>query len=1074
VTAEPDTTLSFGDMSESAWEALAMDTLGELAWRPVEGKRIAPGSGERESWAELIIPHRLRAAVARINPRLPAAAVEEAAGLVLTPASRDALTENHRIHEYLTRGIRSVVYADEFGAEHNPTIRLIDTRDPAANEFLAVNQVSVVDGENRRRFDVVLYVNGMPLGIVEVKKAGAEDADLGTAHAQLMTYVEELPLAFRCTAACVITDGITARYGTPFTPFEHFAPWNVDEDGVPVAQPPEPGHDEDLAINLLLHGLFTQHRFTDLLTGYVSFARLDGRLVKRIAKPHQYHAVSKAVFKTVEAVRSDGKAGVVWHTQGSGKSMEMELYANQVLTDPAFGNPTIVVLTDRLDLDDQLYDTFLASELLPEQPVQAATRDELRAELSGRRTGGIIFSTLQKFGRTADERDAGASHPLLSDRRNIIVIADEAHRSHYDDLDGYARHLRDALPYATLIAFTGTPITEADRNTRQVFGDYIDIYDLTRAVDDGATVPVFYESRLIPVSLPVDVDPEVIDERADEATAGLDDSDRERVQQAVAVMNAVYGAPGRLRELAADLVAHWEARSDQMRKFIDIPGKALIVCATRDICARLYEEIIALRPVWHSDDVHKGKIKVVYTGGPSDTGLIKQHVRRPSQNKVIQRRARSDDPDEELELVIVQSMWLTGFDSPPLHTLYVDRPMRGAALMQALARVNRTFRGKKDGLLVGYAPLTENLYAALAEYTATDQDRRPVGRDTGEALARVRELHDVIGNGILGGYDWRSRLHARSRTAFRGAVIGTVNFLRDPATPGNQPDDGEPTLAERFRRESARLARFYALCSTSGDLHALRGDIAFFEAVRVWMAKFDAEDRRARGLVVPAEVELYLRQLTAGAIEAGEVTDIYAAAGIGRPDLSHLDEAFVQKMRQSEHPHLAIEALRRLVEQQMRQVTRHNVVRRQSFADRLLDLMTRYTRQNLSAAQVIAELVAMSREISADADRGSRFTPPLSPDELAFYDAVAANESAVTEMGDDVLAKIARDLVKTLRREITVDWVSRDDVRARIRSVIKRLLARYGYPPDAQSAATEQVLKQMETFADEWSPGAGR
>jgi len=1071
--ADTDTTHPFGDMSESAWEALAMDTLGELAWQPMEGKRIAPGSGERESWAEPIIPDRLRAAIARINPQLPASAVEEAAGLVLTPQSRDALTENRRVHEYLTKGIRGVVYTDEYGAEQNPTIRLIDTRDPAANDFLAVNQVTVIDGEHRRRFDLMLYVNGMPLGVIELKKAGDEDADLSTAHAQLTTYVEELSLAFRCNAVCVVTDGITARYGTPFTPFEHFAPWNVDEAGQPVPQPPEPGHDENLAINLLLHGLFDQGRFIDLLTGYVSFARTDGRLVKRIAKPHQYFAVSKAVSKTIEAVRSHGKAGVVWHTQGSGKSMEMELYAKQVLTSPAFGNPTIVVLTDRLDLDDQLYDTFAASELLPEQPVQAAARDELRGELAGRRTGGIIFSTLQKFGKTKEEREAGASHPLLSDRRNIIVIADEAHRSHYDDLDGYARHLRDALPYATLIAFTGTPITEADRNTRQVFGDYIDIYDLTRAVDDGATVPVFYESRLIPVSLPEGVDPEVIDERADEATAGLDDSERERVQQAVAVMNAVYGAPGRLRELAADLVAHWEARSGQMRKFIDMPGKGLIVCATREICAKLYEEIIALRPEWHSDDVRKGKIKVVYTGGPGDPGPIRKHVRRPSQNKLIQRRARSDNPDEELELVIVQSMWLTGFDSPPLHTLYVDRPMRGAALMQALARVNRTFRGKKDGLLVGYAPLTENLYAALAEYTARDVERRPVGQRVDEAVARVRELHDVIGNGILGGYGWRSRLHARSRTAFRDAVIGTVNFLRDPATPGNQPDDGEPTLADRFRRGSARLARFYALCSTSGDLHALRGDIAFFEAVRVWMAKYDAEDRRARGLTVPAEVELYLRQLTAGAIEAGDVTDIYAAAGIGRPDLSHLDEAFIERMRQSQHPHLAIEALRRLVEQQMRQVTRHNVVRRQSFADRLLDLMTRYTRQNLSAAEVIVELVAMSREISADADRGGRFSPPLSPDELAFYDAVAANESAVTDMGEGVLADIARDLVKTLRREITVDWVSRDDVRARIRSVIKRLLAKHGYPPDAQPTATEKVLEQMQTFADEWSPNVG-
>ena len=465
----------------------------------------------------------------------------------------------------------------------------------------------------------------------------------------------------------------------------------------------------------------------------------------------------------------------------------------------------------------------------------------------------------------------------------------------------------------------------------------------------------------------------MIDERADEVTAGLDDSQRERIQQAVAVMNALYGAPDRLRKLSEDIVEHWEARSAQMRKFIGVPGKGMIVCATREICAKLYEQIIAIKPDWHDPDIRKGKIKVVYTGGPGDEEPIRQHVRRPSQNKVIQHRAK--DPDDDLELVIVQSMWLTGFDSPPLHTMYVDKPMRGAALMQALARVNRTFRNKQDGLLVGYAPLTENLYAALAEYTARDQNTKPLGRDIDDAIAKVRDLLTVIGNVILGGYDWQSVRAAKSPRAYLNAVLGAVNFLRDPSNPGNQVEEGEPTLAERFRTASAQLARFYALCSSSGALVDLRKDIAFFEEVRVWMAKFDAEERRARGETVPPDVELYLRQLTAGAIEAGGVTDIYAAAGIGRPDLSHLDEAFIKRMQEQRNPHLAIEALRRLVEQQMRKVTRHNIVRQQSFSDRLAELMRRYTNQNLTAAQIIAELVAMAKEISADARRGERFTP---------------------------------------------------------------------------------------------------
>ncbi|MGH3834835.1 MAG: type I restriction endonuclease subunit R [Pseudonocardiaceae bacterium] len=1052
-------------MSEADWEALALDTLGELGWKHLDGKRIAPGSGERESWSDLLLRHRLRDAIGRLNPQLPADAADEAVSIVTTPNSRDARGENYQIHEYLTQGVREVVYTDSFGAEQNPTIRLVG-KDPEDNDWLAVNQVTVAEGEHKRRFDIVLYLNGMPVAIIELKNAGDAHAGLRGAHAQLMTYVRELPLAFRFTMACVLSDGITARYGTAFTPYEHFTPWNVDEQGKPVPQPPTEDH--DLALNLMLYGLFDQWRMLELLDGYVTFAEGDIGLVKRIAKPHQYFAVSTAIRKTVEAVRGHGLTGVVWHTQGSGKSMEMELYANQVLRHPALGNPTVIVITDRSDLDDQLYATFNNSHLLPESPRQVNTRDELRAELTNRTAGGIVFTTLQKFGKTQEERQAGHNHPLLSARHNIVVIVDEAHRSHYDSLDGYARHLKDALPNATLIAFTGTPISEAERDTRKVFGDYIDIYDLTRAVDDGATVPVYFQSRLIPVSLPADIDPEVLDERADEATIGLDDSERQRIQQAVTAMNALYGAPDRLRVLAADIVEHWESRSAQMRKFIDSPGKGMIVCGTREICANLYTEIIALRPEWHSDELHQGKLKVVYTGDAGDQDPIARHVRRPSSNKAIQRRMK--DPADEIELVIVQSMWLTGFDSPPLHTLYLDRPMRGAALMQALARVNRTYRNKQDGLLVGYAPLTENLYAALAEYTPCDQKTKPLGRDLNEALAKVRDLLDTVGTAILASYDWRAGLSAPGPKTFINTVLGAVEYLRNPNNPGNQVCNGEATLAERFRASSAKLARFYALCSSSGEMNPYRDDIKFFEAVRIWMAKWDAEERAAQGLPIPADVSLLLRQLTAGAIEAGGVTDLYEAAGLPRPDLSHLDQAFIERMQQARNPHLAIEALRRLIEQEMRKVTRHNIVRRQSFSDRLVQLMARYTNQHLTAAQVIAELVAMAKEVSVDAGRGADFDPALTPDELAFYDAVADNESAVTEMGTGLLADIARDLVRSLRRDVTTDWVSRDDVRAKLRTTIKRLLAKHGYPPDAQPEAIQLVLRQMETFAEEWTP----
>jgi type I restriction enzyme R subunit len=1056
------------DWAESEWESLVVETLADIGWEPKEGRALTPGTGERPSWSEPILVERLRTAIARINPQLPPSAVDDAVTEVTTAKSRDALAENKRVHDLVTRGIRSVSYTDAHGARHNPTIWLVDFRDADNNDFLVASQVRVLDREHHRRLDVVGYLNGLPVAIFELKKAGDEYATLDGAQAQLRTYVEELPLAFRGNAITVVSDGVGARYGTAFTPYEHYAVWNVDHNGHPVRLQPT-GADE-LALTVLLHGIFDHRRFLELLRGHVTFAQTPAGLVKRVAKAHQYFAVTKAVDKTVEAARSDGRAGVVWHTQGSGKSMEMELFAYQVASHPALANPTIVVLTDRTDLDDQLFETFQASELLPEHPIQVVSREQMRTELANRAVGGIIFSTLQKFGRTKEERETGREHPRLSERRNIIVIADEAHRSHYDTLDGYARHLRDALPNATLIAFTGTPLSLADRNTRDMFGGYIDTYDLTRAVDDEATVRVYHESRLAPLHLPGDIDPSVIDERADELVAGLDEAEQERVRRAVTVMNELYGAPERVRAIAEDLVAHWDQRSAQMRPLIGGPGKAMVVCATRKICARLYEEIVRLRPDWHHKDDDKGRVKVVYTGEPSETDDdIRKHIRRPTANKAIQRRAK--DPDDPLEIVIVQSMWLTGFDSPPLHTLYLDKPMRGAALMQALARVNRTYRNKPAGLLVGYAPIIDSLHEALAEYTTDDQSTRPVDRDISEAVARVRDVHGVV-SAILAGYDWRGALRATTRRAFLDAVLRSVNFLRDPATPGNDVEPPEPRLDERYRRESARLERLYALCSTSGDLNGLRDDIAFFTAVRVYMAKIDAENRRARGLPVPADVEMYLRQYTASIIEADGVTDIFVAAGLSYPDLSHLDEAYLARLRASKTPHLTVEGLRRLIEQTMRKVTRHNIVRQQSYADRLQELMRRYTHSHLTSAEIIAELVAMAREVAADGRRGEEFDPNLNDDELAFYDAVAANESAVNEMGTGVLADIARDLVKTMRQNVTVDWVTRDDVRARMRTVIKRLLAKYGYPPDAEQGAVDLVIRQMETFAEDWTTGS--
>ncbi|SQI31204.1 type I site-specific modification system restriction subunit [Rhodococcus coprophilus] len=1051
-----------GRLTESAWEQMALDTLGELGWRYIPGAEIAPGSGERTSWDDLLIPSRLRAAIVNLNPKLPAGAVDDAVALVATAGSTDAIAENRTVHEYLTEGLRKISYTDDAGVEVTPTIRLVSV-EPDDNDWFVANQVTVIRSDYERRFDLVLYMNGMPVAVVELKNAGSQYASLTDAHAQLQTYLREFPLAFRYAVMALVSDGITASYGTPFTPFEHFSPWNVDDDGAPV-EPSGEHHPLDTA----LYGLFNQERFLQLLRNYTAFDESENGLVKRIAKPHQYFAVAKAVGSTVVAVGSGGKAGVVWHTQGSGKSMEMELYANQVIRHPALANPTIVVITDRNELDGQLYETFARSQLLPEQPKQIRRREELRQELSGRTTGGIYFTTLQKFGKSRDEREAGLSHPELSARRNIIVVVDEAHRSHYDDLDGYARHLRDALPHATLIAFTGTPISFEDRNTRAVFGDYIDIYDLTRAVDDGATVPVHFESRLVKVAFAGEITEEQIDASADELTAGLDDTERTRIEKSVAVINAVYGTPARLQMLAEDLVAHWENRRSQMAKFVGseenptAPGKAMIVCATREICANLYGEITKLRPDWHSDDLSAGRIKVVYSGDASDRPPVSNHVRRDSENAAIKKRLK--DIDDELELVIVKDMMLTGFDAPPLHTLYLDRPLKGALLMQTLARVNRTFRGKSDGLLVAYAPVADNLADALAEYTASDRTTKPLGRPVEEAVDAVKNLMTVLGN-MLHGFDWRERRRAPGPRGWLDAVLATVAYLRDPKNPENKVGEGQKTLATRYRENASQLSRVWAICGTHEEVRPLAADARFFEEVRVYMAKFDAADRQASGAAVPEDVKRALRALMAASVESGEVLDIYDAAGMPKPSLADLNADFLDRAVQAKNPVLAIEALRKLVSEESRKVARHNLVRQRAFSQKLQELMIKYTNSQLTSAEVIAALVEVAKEVQAESQRGQRFDPPLGDHELSFYDAVSQNESALDGMGEDTLAQIARELVGVMRRDVKTDWKVREDVKAKLRSQVKRLLTRYKYPPDKQTGAIKLVLEQMEAIA---------
>jgi type I restriction enzyme R subunit len=1068
-------------MTEFTWEHLALDELAQLAWEIKPGKDLAPGTNHRRDWDDLILHDELQLAIEKLNPELTSTAVHEALRIATDPASREAYPENKQAHEYLTTGIR-LTYTDEFGAEQTPTVRLVDFTDPDANSYLAVNQVTVRDTDgSHRRFDIVLYVNGLPFAIVELKSASNENATLKSAHAQLQTYVAEFPIAFRYNVLCLVSDGITAKYGTAFTPYEHFAPWNVDHEGERV-DTNEPGYDGLDALNLALHGLFTQDRFLSLTRNFVNFPPpkpgepLSG---KRIAKPHQYFAVNKAVDAVVEASRTNGQAGVVWHTQGAGKSEEMVETAALVARHPALNNPTIVVITDRNDLDDQLYDTFLDSEsLLGQKAHQIDTREELRTELTRRNVGGIVFTTLQKFGLSKEEKDAGKSHPLLSERRNILVIVDEAHRSHYDSLDGYARHLRDALPYATLLAFTGTPISKAEADTRAVFGEYIDIYDLKRAVDDGATVRVFHEPRVIKVDLPKGVDPNTLDEQANTLTEGMDDAERRRAIQYATTMNTIYGSEDRIAKLADDLIAHWEQRRELVKPDIGAPGKAMIVCATREICVRVFDALAERRPGWVSGEVDKGVMKIVFHGDRSDPEHMRKHSLRKSQQKVVQKRAK--DPDDELELLIVHSMLLTGYDAPPIHTLYMDRPMQGANLMQALARVNRRFRGKQDGLLVGYAPLTDNLTKALREYSDQDRKDQTLGADIERAVTEVKNEIATI-KGLLAGSRWKEWLADTGRPDSRKRALRlTADFLRDPKNPGNKVEPPAKPLSVRFKDSAARLDRFYRVCAMSKeiaerceDLDDWRRDISFFSEVRAWMIKLDAAQREASGEPLSAEVQRYLQALAASVVDADDITDLYAEAGIGRLDITRLNEAQLRNLENSETPHLVTEALRRMIQQKMREVTKHNVVRNESFTERLNDLMRRYMLQQLTSAQVIAELAALAREVSAEARRGERFDPPLTHAELAFYDAVAHRDMAeAMEGGDDTLAKIARALVKDIQKNLSVDWLSREPVRAKLRTRIRRVLAMFDYPPEEEREAVDLVLKQMEIVAALWAPAA--
>lgn len=1036
--------------NENVVEMAALEYFAELGYRRVHGPEIAPGEpeAERDSYEDVVMWGRLRDALRRINPGTGASLIAEGVKTVQRAESQSPIDENARLHKLITEGVPVELRGDD-GLLRTTRLWLVDFEQPENNDWAAISQVTIVENGKNRRPDVLVMVNGLPLALLELKNPSAEHATLKSAWNQVQTYRHDIPSVFVPNAVTVISDGTSAAMSSYSGAFEHFAPWKTIDGREVVSNRP--------ALEVLIKGVFEPKRFLDLLKNYIVFSdetvtdKATGQptrsLVKRVAKYHQYWAVNAAVESTVLASQPDGdrRGGVVWHTQGSGKSFEMMFFAAKIMRDPRMSNPTLVFITDRNDLDDQLFgETFAPAHILPETPVQASTRSDLRTKLK-RASGGIVFTTLQKFAPGED----GDSNPVLTDRRNVVVIADEAHRSQYgfsETLDrhgrlksGLAKHMRDALPGATYLGFTGTPIESNDKSTRSVFGDYVDVYDLTRAVEDGATVRIFYESRLAKIDLS-ETDLATLDDLADEITETVEEDAATAAKSRWSRLEAIVGAESRLDLVARDIVEHWEKRRESLL------GKGMIVTMSRRIAVRLYEKIVALRPDWHSDDPAEGKIKVVMTGSAADPAEFQPHIHSKDARKDLKLRAKNaDDP---LELVIVRDMWLTGFDAPSMHTMYVDKTMQGAGLMQAIARVNRTFRDKPGGLIVDYIGVFANLQTALSEYSPSDRDQAGVPID--EIIQVMLEKHDVV-RGLLHGvdYDASPSLTASQRLNEYAKVLDFVM--------------ADPDRTTRFNDQVLALAKAFALAGARDEAAAIRNDVRLFTDVRAAILKIQNPDS-GKGGSGAVEIDTALGQLLNEAVAADQVVDVYKLAGVDTPEISILSDEFLDSLADKEKPNLQMGLLRRLLNDQIRTVQRTNLVQGRKFSEMLDEAVNRYTNRSLTTAEIIAELVKLAKQMRDAQKRHEELG--LREDEIAFYDAVVQNDSAVMELGDETLKAIAQDLVKSVRQSATIDWNLKESVLATMRSKVRRILARYDYPPDAEDKAIELVLEQAELFAN--------
>jgi len=1044
---------------ESQLEEAALEWFEELGYEVVFGPDIAPEGDypEREDYSDVILAERLKDALRRINPKMPDSAIEDAFRQIAIPQSPSLLMNNKAFQKMITDGIDvSVKQAD--ASYRTEKVYVFDYDKPLNNELMVTNQFTIVEHGIEKRPDLIVFVNGIPLVVVELKSAIDENVDISDAYNQLQTYKSLIHSLFTYNSFMVASDGINAKAGTLTSDEDRFMGWRtIDGDGTAPISIPQ--------LEVLIKGMFQRDRFLDIIKHFILF-QSDGKdIIKILAGYHQYHAVNKAVDSSVRATheKGDRRIGVVWHTQGSGKSLSMVFYAGKLVINEELENPTIVVITDRNDLDDQLYSTFLKSQdLLRGTPVQANDREHLRELLNNRTSGGIIFTTIHKFAPAvnrakeemteylAAEGRASYSTPVLTDRSNVIVIADEAHRSQYgfgadvvkgnDEADvkyGYAKYMRDSLPNASYIGFTGTPVELTDKNTKAVFGDYIDIYDMTRSVEDGTTVKIFYESRIANLNLSEEMKPKV-DTEYEEITEYQELTEKEKLKSKWARLEAIVGAKERVQRIARDIVEHFEKREQAQ---VDDGGKGMIVAMSRRIAVDLYDEIISLRPDWHSDDVMAGKIKVVMTGSSSDPKSWQKHVGTKTTRETLAKRMK--DKDDELQLVIVRDMWLTGFDVPSMHTMYIDKPMSGHNLMQAIARVNRVFKDKQGGLVVDYIGIAENLKQALNQYT--ESDKKTTGVDTKVAAQVLLEKYDLIKE-LLHGQDY-SKFFTGKPSEKMQAIVETMDYIIG--------------MREERKNDYIKLvnemARAYSLCATTDIAERLNLEVGFHKAVKASLVKIISEDNKKK---TTTQLDNELNQLISKAISSNEVVDILGSVGLAKPNLAILSDEFLEEVKGMKQKNLAVELLNRLLKGNIKSFSRRNLVQSKKFSELLEASIRKYQNRAIETTQIIMELIELAKEINEAEKRGE--ATGLTPDELAFYDALADNDSAREIMGDDILKQIARDLTISIKNNISVDWAIRESVQAKMKMTIKRLLKKYGYPPDKTAKAIDIVMEQTK------------